>query len=84
MQSLQDMLNIPSTIGIKRMGDIDQKPFRDMCLQRFPDGDWEESCAKLYSLWEDYLKDPHWFPFQKTVYKGKLQVRFTPTAKIYL
>uniref|UniRef100_A0A2N9GVP1 Uncharacterized protein n=1 Tax=Fagus sylvatica TaxID=28930 RepID=A0A2N9GVP1_FAGSY len=36
MQSLQDMLNSRSQLGIRRMGEIDWKPFQHMCSQKFP------------------------------------------------
>ncbi|KAK9282964.1 hypothetical protein L1049_011189 [Liquidambar formosana] len=73
ISSLQDMLNNRTILGIRRMGEVDRKPFQDMCLQKFPDGDWQEISARLCSSWEENVKDPHWHPFKRTENKGKLQ-----------
>ncbi|KAL7587864.1 hypothetical protein Lser_V15G38376 [Lactuca serriola] len=48
-------------IGVKRMGELDAKPFiasaKRRCLS-------EEDTAKFVSLWEDHLRDPNWHPFK--------------------
>ncbi|TXG74083.1 hypothetical protein EZV62_002662 [Acer yangbiense] len=51
-------------IGVKIMGALDNKPFHSVMNRKFP---WEEADVKaveLSSLWEDYLRDPSWDPFQ--------------------
>ncbi|CAK7325706.1 unnamed protein product [Dovyalis caffra] len=70
---LQDMLNCRTTLGIKRMGEVDRKAFEETCLLKFPNEDVEDVSAKLCSLWEESVKDPHWHPFKKAVVKGQLQ-----------
>ncbi|XP_057978966.1 factor of DNA methylation 1-like isoform X2 [Malania oleifera] len=73
MSSLQDFWNSQTTIGIKRMGEINQQPFKEACLQKFSGGDWEMKSLELSSLWQEYVKNPSWHPFKKKVMDGKLQ-----------
>lgn len=61
------------TIGVKRMGEVDQKPFQDVCLQRFSSEDWEVRAVEQSSLWQEKVKDPSWQPFKKMTKDGKLQ-----------
>ncbi|CAH1436286.1 unnamed protein product [Lactuca virosa] len=48
-------------IGVKRMGDLDAKPFivdaQKRCLSR-------EDTIKFLSIWEDHLRDLSWHPFK--------------------
>ncbi|XP_059628118.1 factor of DNA methylation 5-like [Cornus florida] len=70
ISSLRDMLNNRSTLVIKKMGEVDQKPFQDM----FSSEDWEAgTSAKLCTLWEENVKDPHWHPFKIIIIDGRLQ-----------
>lgn len=51
-------------IGVKRMGDLDVKPFQ-MAIKRICSK--EEADVKtleVCSLWETYLADPNWHPFK--------------------
>ncbi|KAJ4749354.1 XH/XS domain-containing protein [Rhynchospora pubera] len=51
-------------IGIKRMGEIDEKPFQVACRLKFARGDAECQAAILSSKWQDELKNPDWHPFR--------------------
>ncbi|XP_057483940.1 factor of DNA methylation 2-like isoform X2 [Actinidia eriantha] len=62
-----------TTIGVKRMGEVDQKPFQDVCSQRFSGEDWEVRSVEQSSLWQENVKDPSWQPFRKMMKDGKLQ-----------
>ncbi|KAK2637486.1 hypothetical protein Ddye_032278 [Dipteronia dyeriana] len=73
ISSLQDMLSSPTTLAIKRMGEVDRTPFLQACSLRFPDGDWEVMSAELCSTWEENVKDPHRHPFKMVVYQGNLR-----------
>ncbi|RDY13499.1 Factor of DNA methylation 2, partial [Mucuna pruriens] len=73
ISSLQGMFRGRSQLGIKRMGELDPKPFQDFCLQKYPGEQWQEISAKLCSLWEENLKDPTWHPLKKIVVDGILQ-----------
>ncbi|KAL6980548.1 hypothetical protein U1Q18_022190 [Sarracenia purpurea var. burkii] len=61
------------TIGVKRMGEVDQKPFQDVCLQRFSGEDWDVRSVEQSSLWQENVKDPSWQPFKNMIKDGKLQ-----------
>ncbi|KAK6153771.1 hypothetical protein DH2020_013410 [Rehmannia glutinosa] len=51
-------------IGIKRMGEIDEKAFRNACNKRFSSGEAEIKAVELCSLWQEKLKDAEWHPFR--------------------
>ncbi|KAI3455251.1 hypothetical protein Pfo_011914 [Paulownia fortunei] len=61
---LNDMLSSSSIIGIKRMGEIDEKAFKNVCKLRFPPEEAEIKAVELCSLWQEKLKNPEWHPFQ--------------------
>ncbi|XP_073035057.1 factor of DNA methylation 1-like [Primulina eburnea] len=52
------------SIGIKRMGELDVKPFKNACKTRFPSDEAEIKAAELCTLWQESLKDSEWYPFQ--------------------
>ncbi|CAH1430618.1 unnamed protein product [Lactuca virosa] len=70
---LPQVLEGTSIIGLKRMGEVAQKPFQDVCLQRFSSQDWEMRSVELSSLWQDKVNTPNWHPFKQAVKDGKLQ-----------
>jgi hypothetical protein len=74
MQSLQNMLTGRANLGIKRMGEVDWKPFQDICSLKFPGEDWVNISAKLCSKWQEKLMNPHWHPFKKVMENGEPQV----------
>ncbi|XP_074308241.1 factor of DNA methylation 3-like [Silene latifolia] len=79
VESFQTIQRPRSNIGIKRVGEICQKPFRDACCKRFHDGNWddefgnwEEKSVELCSLWQNKISDPGWQPFRHEDINGKL------------
>ncbi|KAI3786987.1 hypothetical protein L1987_41116 [Smallanthus sonchifolius] len=58
-------------IGVKRMGDLDIKPFiaaaKRHCSSK---KEGQERAIKLASLWEDHLRDPSWHPFKVVTIGG--------------
>ncbi|XP_062008019.1 factor of DNA methylation 1-like [Rosa rugosa] len=64
IKGLTDMLAGRSHIGIKRMGELDQKPFLNTCKLRFPLEEAGVQALTLCSLWQENLKDPDWHPFK--------------------
>nr|XP_043622527.1 factor of DNA methylation 4-like [Erigeron canadensis] len=53
-----------ATIGVKRMGKLDQKPFTDAGKKLGTGKDGVESMKNLAALWEKHLRDPNWHPFK--------------------
>lgn len=72
------MKEIPnrSTIGVKRMGELDGKPFLEAMKRKYREEEAEDRAMELCSLWEEYLKDPDWHPFKVTMVDGKHKVCF--------
>lgn len=53
-----------SQIVVKRMGDLDPEAWRGACQRKFASNEWQTKYAEMHSLWEDYLRDPSWYPFK--------------------
>ncbi|PIA60332.1 hypothetical protein AQUCO_00300081v1 [Aquilegia coerulea] len=68
---LVDLFGNRSTIGIRRMGELDQKPFRDVCMEKFSTEDWGMKTVELCSIWQENIKNSHWHPFRTTQIDGK-------------
>nr|XP_043622784.1 protein INVOLVED IN DE NOVO 2-like [Erigeron canadensis] len=60
-------------IGVKRMGELDPKPFTDAGKKLGSGKDEVESMIKLVSLWEDRLRDPSWHPFKVIIVGEKCE-----------
>ncbi|KAJ9189922.1 hypothetical protein P3X46_001170 [Hevea brasiliensis] len=70
IQVLKDTLSstVRTTIGIKRMGEIDEKPFLNTFKQRFPPEEAQLQASTQCSLWQQYLNNPEWHPFKIIYY----------------
>lgn len=76
IRTLQGLNDVEADIGIKRMGEVQIKPFRDACLKKVPSGrsgDWDMKASEMCSSWQQILGDPSWHPFNNKVVNGKLQ-----------
>ncbi|KAG9442554.1 hypothetical protein H6P81_018408 [Aristolochia fimbriata] len=72
INGLREMLNSSrTTIGLKSMGEIEQKPFQDACMSQFGRDEGEFKSAELLSLWQEHIKDPEWHPFKRVVVNEK-------------
>ncbi|KAK4263148.1 hypothetical protein QN277_028607 [Acacia crassicarpa] len=60
-------------IGVKRMGDLDNRPFLEAMKQKYNEEMAEERASELCSLWEEDLRDPAWQPFKVIDVDGKTQ-----------
>ncbi|PIA26839.1 hypothetical protein AQUCO_08700016v1 [Aquilegia coerulea] len=69
--SLENVLSQHSLFGIKRMGELNSKPFRDVCMQKFSGEDLESISIELCSLWQENIKNQQWFPFKTIQMNGK-------------
>ncbi|XP_026437754.1 factor of DNA methylation 5-like [Papaver somniferum] len=50
-------------IRVKRMGELDPKPFHDACKRKYPRDEAEVKASLLCTYWQDEIKDSNWFPF---------------------
>ncbi|KAG5565083.1 hypothetical protein RHGRI_001091 [Rhododendron griersonianum] len=68
-QALKELINgltgqsSRATIGIKRMGDLDSKPFYIAAKRKYGK-EADSKAMELCSLWDAYLRDPNWHPFK--------------------
>ncbi|CAK9135624.1 unnamed protein product [Ilex paraguariensis] len=60
-------------IGVRRMGELDSKPFHEAMKRKYNDTEADERASELCSLWEEYLRDPDWHPFKVINVDGKHQ-----------
>ncbi|CAH1430617.1 unnamed protein product [Lactuca virosa] len=60
-------------IGVKRMGELDNKPFYNAMKKRYNETEAEDKASEICSLWEEYLRDPNWHPFKIITINGKPQ-----------
>ena len=75
MQGLSDMLSGHTLIGIKRMGELDEKAFQIACKRKFAKGDADIKAAVFCSKWQEHLKNPNWHPFRVITDGEKSEVR---------
>ncbi|KAG8379731.1 hypothetical protein BUALT_Bualt07G0119900 [Buddleja alternifolia] len=62
---LTDMLSSSRVnIGIKRMGEIDEKAFKSACKNKYPAEEADIKALELCSLWQENIKNPDWHPFR--------------------
>ncbi|TYH85103.1 hypothetical protein ES332_D02G242200v1 [Gossypium tomentosum] len=66
IQGLPGLLGNRTNIGLKRMGELDPKAFRDTCKSRFPPDEAEIQATTLCSSWQENLKNPDWPNFQES------------------
>ncbi|XP_027334808.1 protein INVOLVED IN DE NOVO 2 [Abrus precatorius] len=64
-------LSSHANIRLKRMGELDTRPFLEAMKKRYNEEEAEERASELCSLWEEYLKDPDWHPFKVVMVDGK-------------
>nr|KYP48518.1 hypothetical protein KK1_029811 [Cajanus cajan] len=62
-----------ANVGVKRMGELDIRPFLEAMKEKYNDEDAEDRASELCSLWEEYIKDPDWHPYKITIIEGKHQ-----------
>ncbi|XP_062183171.1 factor of DNA methylation 1-like [Phragmites australis] len=65
------MIGGNTVIGIKRMGQLDEKPFHHACKRKYRDDDPEGKAARLVSSWQDELKKTSWHPFKTIQVDGE-------------
>lgn len=73
-QGLQDSSSARALIGVRRMGDLDPKPFVNACKMKFRKDEVEEKAIESCSKWDSHLRDPSWHPFKVVVKNDKAEV----------
>ncbi|KAG7564032.1 putative domain XH [Arabidopsis suecica] len=68
ISELRDLMDDGSKIRVKRMGDLDVEPFVKASKRRLTGED-----TKLYTKWEENLRDPHWQPFKRVEIGNKVK-----------
>ncbi|KAJ1282611.1 hypothetical protein BS78_03G065600 [Paspalum vaginatum] len=69
-RGLEGELNGQTTVGIKRMGELDEKPFQSACKRKHGN-DYQTKSAELVSVWQEELKKPSWHPFKIVKVNGE-------------
>lgn len=64
IMGLENELVGRTAIGIKRMGELDDKPFQNACKRKYGNDDYQAKAAELVSSWQEELKKPTWHPFK--------------------
>ncbi|KAJ1375562.1 putative domain XH, partial [Sesbania bispinosa] len=64
-------LSTHADIGVKRVGELDTRPFLEAMMLRYKDEEAGEKAAELCSLWQGYLSNPGWHPFRIVTVEGK-------------
>ncbi|KAI3943562.1 hypothetical protein MKX01_004864 [Papaver californicum] len=59
-------------IGIKRMGELNAKPFRDACNQKFSPSEQETKSVELCSLWQKQIQNSEWYPLENIAINNNL------------
>ncbi|XP_074284159.1 factor of DNA methylation 1-like [Silene latifolia] len=62
-----------TNIGIKRMGEIDEKAFVTVCKNKFSDDEAMIKASEGCSLWQENLKDPMWHPYRIIHIEGRTE-----------
>lgn len=74
ISGLLDILQSSRTnIGIKRMGEIDEKAFLNECQRKFTADEVLLKASEGSSLWQENLKDPAWHPYIIIESNGKTE-----------
>ncbi|KAF6137791.1 hypothetical protein GIB67_040499, partial [Kingdonia uniflora] len=53
-----------SIVGVKRMGELDSKPFLNACKCLFTGEEYQTKAVELCTKWEEELRDPDWHPYK--------------------
>ncbi|WJX38288.1 hypothetical protein P8452_25967 [Trifolium repens] len=57
-------------IGVKRMGELDIKPFIDAMKKKYNEDEAGIRAIELLSLWQENIRNPNWHPFKVILTDG--------------
>ncbi|KAL6848196.1 hypothetical protein ACP4OV_022324 [Aristida adscensionis] len=60
-----------TVIGIKKMGELDEKPFKHACKRKYRDDDPEGKAVRLVASWQAEIKNTSWHPFTTILVDGE-------------
>ncbi|CAA7026053.1 unnamed protein product [Microthlaspi erraticum] len=58
------LIGTETDIGVKRMGELDEKPFLNVCKKRYSADEAAVEAATLCSKWQNNVNDSKWHPFK--------------------
>ncbi|KAJ0986509.1 hypothetical protein J5N97_004865 [Dioscorea zingiberensis] len=64
LQGVGGFLSGGTKIGIKRMGELDIKPFQVACNKRYSADEADTKAAEFCLAWQEELKQPSWHPYK--------------------
>ncbi|CAH8382353.1 unnamed protein product [Eruca vesicaria subsp. sativa] len=70
IKSMNELMSVRAQISVKRMGELDEKPFQKLAKERYPAEEADVEAAKLCSLWDDHLSDSAWYPIKMVLIDG--------------
>ncbi|KAF5199510.1 Factor of dna methylation [Thalictrum thalictroides] len=62
---------IEGDVGLKKMGDLDMKPFQAACKRKYHDEIADDKAVELCSLWDNRIRNPKWQPFKTVIVNGE-------------
>ncbi|KAJ4825294.1 hypothetical protein Tsubulata_012520 [Turnera subulata] len=72
MMGFSEMSGRYGDIGVKRMGELDIRPFVEAMKRKYGGQDAEDRAFEISSSWEEYLRDPGWHSFKRITIAGQL------------
>ncbi|PIA35287.1 hypothetical protein AQUCO_03600156v1 [Aquilegia coerulea] len=60
-------MSCEADVGIKKMGDLDIKPFQAACKRKHHDEVADDKAVKLCSLWDKHIRNPKWHPYKTVI-----------------
>ncbi|XP_051116407.1 protein INVOLVED IN DE NOVO 2 [Andrographis paniculata] len=60
-------------VGLRRMGELDSRPFHEAMKRKYTEAEADERASELVSLWEEYLRDPEWHPLKVVTFGEEAQ-----------
>ncbi|KAJ0794913.1 hypothetical protein HanPI659440_Chr04g0144411 [Helianthus annuus] len=69
-KGMKGMFSGNTNIGVKRMGEIDSKPFLDACKVKYGSEEAQIKASELCSMWQEELKNPAWHPVKVVAIDG--------------
>ncbi|XP_059300535.1 factor of DNA methylation 4-like [Lycium ferocissimum] len=70
IDGLKDSRAARANICVKRMGELNEKPFHAAAKRMYNSEEAAEKAVEVCSLWEDHLRNPNWHPY-KVIQKGQ-------------